>query len=106
MSLTVRIRSLSVVVSVFLGCSTPMTTYGTVGLLSPDHIHPKVKVLLRDVEGEHCVTDKAKPDFGAAVQSAIAKVPDGNVMSDVSFEYQDRVLKFCAWVKGDVGVLR
>jgi uncharacterized OsmC-like protein len=92
-------------------CSCQTVSLGEMAMLSPDYKDVRIDVLARDVEGEDCVStmfnfDVVVPSFGEAIADALRKVPEANVMQDVSFELQTRFGSNCAWVKGNAGKFR
>jgi hypothetical protein len=99
--------------------SPPPTSRFTLAVRSPDVVRPRV--LRRDVEGEWCFTENVisvtlRPpwrarlaDRGRAVEDALAKVPEANVLTDASISVRiEQYLLFqriCSIVHGDAGRL-
>ena len=88
------------------GCTNTTVNFGELGMLAPNYQGARIEVLASDVEGKHCVSVysfTSSPSYGKALANALNKIPTANVMRDVSFEFQNRFLWHCTWVKGDAG---
>lgn len=96
------------------GCAL---NYGDLNLVSPRNVEFSTETLRRGVEGRDCTYSllflplgSLNPNIEEAVDRALAKVADANVLTDVAI-YNDAVItllfnRSCLRVKGDAGVLR
>ena len=112
---TTPLLSLSLVAMLALGC---VTRVGDFTIASTKNVAFNPTPDRRGVEGKDCVTyllgliplGSFNPNLEEAVDDAMAKVPDGNVMTN-AVTYVDSwtailVAQNCYRVKGDVGTIQ
>ena len=101
--------------SLLLGaCSARL---GDLQIVSTKNVALNPKPIQSGVEGEDCANSfiiiplgSIQPNIEEAMDRAMAKVPEGNLMTNVAL-YQDTLFTFifnqtCLRVKGDVGVIQ
>ena len=111
--LACRLASLWILVGIG-GCAFRV---GDLSLVSSQNVGLQPQVVRRSIEGKDCIytllvipIGGLVPNLEEAMDRALAKVPEGNVMTDVAI-YNDVVFTFifnqqCLRVKGDVGKLQ